>query len=314
MTRFLPDSAAALQPASSLLPFAKIRLILADLDGTLLDESGDIWDENIPAIIRSLERYGVLFALATGRAYRGVRDLIKRLPLKPRIPIVLYNGSVVFQPETGRLLRYATIAEEDACTLFRLGNEYAVTLLAYRWQVAGHSQTMLTGHAEEVVGCAPIELRAEKDFNGLPVDWLDEELPPRFEPCAVVVDCSGHARISILRERIAQLRSVDVTVSGTRFLEIRPAGTNKWAGLEFVLDYLQRSPDEVLALGDQENDLEMIIAAGLGIAVGNAPTVVAHAADYVTHFDRIRGVLEALRLVRQASRYGKSLARLQEPP
>src|SRR4051794_14282271 len=113
MPKALPSSTDDLD---ALRPFASIRLVAADLDGTLFPAP---LAEKVQHAIRSLRHYKVRFTLATGRTFSGARELYERLRLPSGTPLVLYNGSIVVEGNTGRMLRRATLLYSSVDQVFR---------------------------------------------------------------------------------------------------------------------------------------------------------------------------------------------------
>jgi Cof subfamily protein (haloacid dehalogenase superfamily) len=99
-----------------------------------------------------------------------------------------------------------------------------------------------------------------------------------------------------LREKVSQHvdGSAGIVLSSPFLLEIIPLGTSKGAGLAWLLDHLGIPAEEVLALGDAENDVEMLRLAGIGVAMANAMPMVKAAADYIVSSNDQDGVAEAL--------------------
>ena len=124
----LPDDNS---PIEKLKPFSEIRLIIADLDGTLLNpEDTNIWD-NFNKQIRSNNYYKVKFTIATGRTFRGVKQYLKKLNLSKNLPIILYNGSLVVFPDSNKLLFKKSIPSNTLDKIIEKFRNEPVRLLAY---------------------------------------------------------------------------------------------------------------------------------------------------------------------------------------
>ena len=108
-----------------------------------------------------------------------------------------------------------------------------------------------------------------------------------------------------LANLLAVVTGIDVTTSGSSFLEIRPRGSGKAIALSFVASRLGLSSDRVLAIGDNDNDADMLRWAGVGVAVAAASEEAVASANYMCHYGVGRGVVEILRLIRSARRYYK---------
>lgn len=310
----LPLPTAMDEPIESLLPFAKIRLVVVDVDGTLLDAKGKLW-ANVRQMFQSLRhyRYDVTLTVATGRTFVGVRETIRSLPRSLQTPVILYNGAVITE-SSGRLLDRLTINRAKVSTLLEeLARSPAIVTLAYYFPTSeerllgpiGDSQS-----GEFVLGWGENSDYGDVEFNGQTVTWLQDRVAPSgLEPSAVLLDtASVDARtVSTIIELIEELGLGIPTRSGERYLEIRPYGSNKWRAVLWVAGRLGLGSEAVLTLGDSENDMEMLSAAGIGVAVRNAPPKVVAICDYASDWDAASGVLDVLRLVKVARRYAPQL-------
>lgn len=289
------------------MPFASIRLIVADLDGTLVGTDGRVWND-LRDLIRSVAhpRYGVRFTVATGRTLQGAQRMLDLLGLSG-VPVVLYNGGVVADASKQRLLMKVTLGSDRLEDVLTIAAQWPVNVLAYYWVTEEDSffvPTLGIGHGEIVLGWSNSGLQPEVEFNGQPVMWQDAwHAPPEAEPCAVLVDVPhGMDDLKRVCRELATISGVAVTRSGSRFAEIRPSNCTKWTGVRWVTERLSILDEEVLALGDSENDIEMLASAGVGVAVRNAPPDVLGVVHYVAARDSAGGALEVLRIVKEARR------------
>lgn len=309
MPEALPSAIAT--PVSNLLPFAGIRLVVADLDGTLVGTEGRVW-ENFRSIIRSALHFRVRFTVATGRTLTGAKPLIDVLGLSRRTPVVLYNGGAVAYPHSGRLLQKVSLPAECLQEILTITAGWPVNVLAYYWisdDERFFAPSIDLEPGEIVLGWSRSGRMPATEFNGQVVSWQRSwEAPASVSPCAVLIDlqyCTGRAKD--LLGRLASISGTAITTSGEQFLEIRPERSNKWVGLLSVAEHLRILPSEVLAVGDSENDIEMLTSAAIGVAVSNAPDTVVSVVDYVCSRDAASGALEVLRLVREARRLDPGL-------
>jgi len=124
------------------------------------------------------------------------------------------------------------------------------------------------------------------------------------EPSAILIDTSERPSAATTIEKfISETGAVTVTRSGTKYLEVRPKGSNKGVALQCAGDFLGLSRDEVLALGDNDNDIEMLEGAGIGVAVSEASPAAVASADYICRKGVAEGAVEVLRLVKHARHY-----------
>jgi 5-amino-6-(5-phospho-D-ribitylamino)uracil phosphatase len=234
-----------------------IRLVASDVDGTLLDHHG-VLPPPRAAAVRALTAAGVPLVLATGKLWTSVRWLIDDLALAG--PHVACNGSVVFDAE-GRILHTTlldgAVVDEVTAVLRARRIPHAVYLedgtLVTDAVVAAHDVLPVLGEPLPIVG--------QRDGRG--VLKVLAILPPDAE--------DG------LRSLAGDVAHVQRT--GPRFLEWNAAGADKATGLATVCALLGIPLSDVLAVGDAENDVPMLHAAGLGVAVSDASPTARAAAD-----------------------------------
>ena len=285
---------------TDLRDFAGIRIIALDLDGTLFRSDTQNVFLNIKNLANSTLLRRLSFVVATGRTFRGVRSLLQQWPATANSPMILYNGSVIINPKSNRLEYTRTIPLPAVATILDVCRTYHQPILAYFCR--SHPVPIHGYPTEEVYGWSH-DWRPETEFNGLPVRWQSHwHYEDEAEPTACLVHTQG-ANTVTLANRLRACSSVDVTTSGGSFLEIRPRGSNKAVSLSRIATADGLSAHRVLAIGDNDNDAEMLRWSGVGVAVSAASQTALASADYVCHYGVAQGVLETLRLIRSARRY-----------
>lgn len=304
-----------------LKPFAKIRLVVADLDGTLLTpEESLIWEE-ILKFKNRINHYNTKLTIATGRTLHGVKSIIEFLEIQKGIPIVLYNGSLVIINGTFQTIVKKTIPLETLKQILKLTKGGSVQILAYFYEGDSlREKTPSSKDFEYVLGWSEIE-RPEHEFNKMPVKWLDwedsptrpssllawldwENSPAPSSLLAILIDTTSDvAGGDLIEKAVNKISGITVTRSGTRFLEIRPVGSDKGRAIEESCSSLGYRREEILAIGDNDNDAELLAWAGIGVAVKSSSKKAFDSSDYICEYDSTRGAIEVLRLVRDARRY-----------
>lgn len=290
-----------------LIPFARIRLIIADLDGTLLDSKKMIW-QDIQRLKRSISHYGVKITIATGRTFKGIENILKQLKIQKNIPIILYNGSVVIRNGKIKPLVKKTIPLQVFNHLFNLINiDLNVQILAYFYNeksFTNQKSSIDNKNLEFILGWSEND-RPEREFNNMFVEWLNwGEYPISLYPSAILINTKSQNAIKDLNKNIIKkIPDITITQSGTNFFELRPVNSNKGEAMEIICDYLKYKPEEVLAIGDNDNDSELLFSAGIGLAVKNSSRKAMESSNFITDYDSAGGVMEALRLVKEAKRF-----------
>lgn len=272
-------------------PKTPIRLIVADLDGTLLDSAhqvGPLTDQALQAAIDQ----GVLFTVATGKTYPSTVDIIRRYNI--RIPVITNNGTVLNDTD-GTVLWEDPIPLDLALESIRLARRAGILPIVY----AGPDliAAPLNGDLEAVHRNARILMEHYEPAPRI-VDDLERALLTDYHPHKIIFmkseDLDAVAQFQTVLEREFAGRA-DVMRSGlVSLFEILPLGVSKANALKVLLDRLGIAPGEIMALGDNSNDLAMIQMAGVGVAMGHAPERVRAGADFVTGTNDEDGVGHAI--------------------
>lgn len=287
----------------ALRPFAEVQLVVVDLDGTFLTDSHSTVAPALQTLKRSLRHSRhVRLTIATGRALAGVTTLLVDLELDRKMPIILYNGGLVVRPDGNQIISRALISPDAALEIVNLGRAHSVNVLAY---VYG-SESFLSSETikEKVYGWGE-QLRFKTEVNGIPVSWQSAHAVTQgFSPIAILIDLrSSPHLLPDLRQQVEKVSGISVTISGSDFLECRADKCNKGVALATLADHIGLEDHQILAVGDNDNDAEMLEFAGSGVCVSGASERAKESSDYICRYGVVRGVIEALQIVGQAKRY-----------
>ena len=256
----------------------EIRLVASDLDGTLLRPDGTVSERTRDAVAAA-RRAGLTLVLVTGRPPRSLAPIAARIGLGGIA--ICANGAVVWDLDAATMLDTSPLAAELAVGLVR-------------------------GLRRAIPG-ALFAVELERGF-GREAGWTDGTLPP--SPDGLEGDAlelvtgpvvklllrhptMPHAEVA-RRAREAVGEEAVVTWAGTQVVEISAAGVTKAWALGRLCDRLGVHREEVVAVGDMENDLAMLAWAGHAVAVANAQQNVIDAADKVTASNLDDGVAQVL--------------------
>jgi hypothetical protein len=289
-------------------PFAMVELIAVDLDGSLVQANAASVLDQIQSVQHGLGRRrashpAVKLTYATGRSLTWVASLLKglRLRLPSGTPLVLYNGSVVIESHTGVVLARREIPPAAFREVKRLTTGWHATLHAYSGPTEWPTSL---GSVEEVFGWGDSVPASDYDINGSRVHWNPVAMDDSFAPVAALVrlprDAPGCDRAL---GRLQSVAGISLTRSAGDVFEIRPEGSNKAVGLQVAIAHMGINRERVLALGDSENDIEMLRWAGLAVSVANATPAALANSDFVTRAGAAQGALEVLRTVKHARRW-----------
>ncbi len=267
-------------------PAFPIGLIALDLDGTLIGEDLLLRERTTAAIRAAIER-GVAVSIVTGRMATSALRFVRELGI--RDPIVAYQGALIRAvPEPGddrlgRLLLHRPLAA-------------AATREVIEW-TRSIGLDPHVNHLERFV-IRSDDPRAEdySSFLGGRAVVVDDLLAwvkrPVSKVIAVAEKPMDHAVLDVAREHFAG--RAEVTISHPRFLEFLRPGVSKGAAVRWLARRARVPLANVLAIGDQFNDLEMIASAGHGAAMPHAPQPVRAAARYIAPPLADEGVAELI--------------------
>lgn len=245
------------------------KFMAADLDGTLLTDDKRIDEYTAEAITSAMNR-GFHFTVATGRAWPGARRYAQELSLTD--PVITINGSMIVDPVTEKILYSQPILPHDLLSLLQMGIERDVTQVIWcRNRLYGTriNDRMLDystrfGGGTKILPADNLEQLAADGVSK--VLWYDE-------PNKII------EYVGMLNSH--SFESLCACTSEPYFAEIFNAKVSKANALKELGAMLGIGTDEMIAVGDGENDISMIRLAGLGVAMGNASEKVKREADEV---------------------------------
>lgn len=250
----------------------KYKLIAMDLDGTLNNDEKQITEPTRQALMNA-QKNGVRLALASARPSPGLykeRDILR---LQDYGGILMsYNGGRIVDAATGSVLFETCMDLEETRSVLRFLETLPVTPI-----LDDGAQFYVTDKNGYKVD---YECR-NNNMTCTEVDNLAEFLT--FAPVKILMSVDPEI-LPDVQAKIAGFLPDSLTVVRTAafYLEVIPKSINKGQGVRDICRVLNISPAEVIAFGDAENDIPMLQAAGLGVAMGNAAPAVKAAADHIT--------------------------------
>ncbi len=263
----------------------KYKLLVLDVDGTLLNEEKVISKHTLSALLK-VQQTGVRIALASGRPTYGLLPIAKSLELGLYGGFILsYNGSQIINAKNGEILFERRINPEMIPYIEKKAVKNNFALFTY------HDDMLLTNNPDNV------HVREEAALNNLKI-ITEEEFSTAidFAPCkCMLVSDDEEALTGLENHWKKRLDGVlDVFRSEPYFLEVVPCSVDKANTLAVLLEYLGIQRDEVMAIGDGVCDVTMIQMAGTGVAMGNSVESVKICADYTTDTNANDGVAQAV--------------------
>lgn len=267
-----------------------IKLILLDLDGTLLTSEKTVSPANRAALERCAAN-GVHIVPSTGRFYGGMPQAVRELPFVRYV--VAVNGAQVYDAKEDKVLLREEIPLETAFRVFDALDGLPVIYDCYMGD-CGYDYVEMYERIDEFVSDPQINAFAKATRHPVPDlrDFLQEQGRPLQKIQMFFKDLDRRAEEL---ERLSKLfPEMAVTSSIFNNIEINAQNANKGQALRFLCAHLGLDVSESMAFGDGSNDLSMIKAAGTGVAMANADPMLLAAADYVTDDNDSDGVAKAI--------------------
>lgn len=251
-----------------------IQLLVLDVDGTIAGKSNQIRQRVLEAV-RAAQVKGIQVAIATGRMYRSALRFHQEVG--SQLPLIAYQGALIRDPTTNHTHRHWTLASETALQLleyfeqvelalelsvhFYINDQLYVQALTSETQVYAERsgiEVTAVGNLRQVLDKEPTKVLALSDNINL-IDGVLSDLRARYTPAELYL-----------------------TKSVATFFEATNPLVNKGTAVRYLAEeILGLEAANVMAIGDNLNDLEMLQYAGIGVAMGNAPDLVKSEADWV---------------------------------
>lgn len=260
-----------------------IKAIFSDIDGTLLNSNHQVTAETKKAILKVVNN-NVPFILVSARMPSGILPIQKTLAIDS--PIISYNGALILDPATDKIIDSISLPQTDVRKIYQVINEsypsVSLNLYSYDQWVVSDSQNEWVVQEQEITGVSPVQ----HDLYA----YIEENHD--IHKCL----CMGEPEFinqleSALKE---QCPGLSIYKSKDTYLEIMSGNASKSNAIKKLESLYQITKQEIMAIGDNYNDLDMIEYAEIGVAMGNAPDEVKAVADEITLSNDENGIKHIL--------------------
>ena len=258
----------------------KIRLMLADVDGTLVTND-KILTERAIAAVKELKTAGVLFAITSGRPPRGMSMLIE--PLELTTPIAAFNGGVFVHPDMS-VIEQHTIPDDITPAVIELLDGLGVDVWVYRgadWYVRNRKAP----HVDREAWTVKFEPTVVANYDSVST---------QVAKIVAINDDYDKVQSAVDAVRAKFGDHVSAARSQPYYGDITNPEANKGGVVKYLSRTLGIAPEEMATIGDQPNDVLMFAHSGLSIAMGNASHEVQEAARRVTTSNEEEGFANAV--------------------
>ncbi|MGL5541066.1 MAG: Cof-type HAD-IIB family hydrolase [Erysipelotrichaceae bacterium] len=261
------------------------KVLFVDVDGTILEYGKHEIHHQVQEALIALQQAGYILVLSSGRILQGMLKFREVLHMD-RYPgfIICNNGGVIYDSQTLHVLSEKIVPTDVVQEAYAFAMEHGLHVMLNM-----EERVIMSGY-DEAVGIEHDSIDVDFLWPNDMTPYLSEKiLRVNLTHSQVVLDAVEpwlHARIG---EKASIMRSQHI------FMDVMAKDCDKVFGIRFLSEYLHIDPSEMVAVGDGGNDLEMIVTAGLGVAMGNAIHRVREVANVVAPSVYDQGVAWVIR-------------------
>ncbi len=260
-----------------------VKLVASDLDGTIISENNYIPESNFEAINKMNEK-NINFAICTGKSYSVSKDLCDKCKATYGI---FSNGSQIYNLKTGDQIYNSVIPYQDIKRCFEIAKKYNLHVHAY-------SDNELISEKLQYLDLRNFKLQRNSGFKFVIVPNVIDYIEKNNLSIHQFVISSMNS-LEFVKEEILQEINVSIAKISKfgkykdkilnkeyEYLSIIPYNTNKNSAIKILSNYLSIDQNDVMAIGDNLNDVDMVKNSGIGVAVANAYSELKDVAKYTT--------------------------------
>lgn len=267
----------------------KYKLICIDMDGTLLNSKKEISHRNRECL-RKAQEAGVKVVISTGRLFTSADYYADLVGIKA--PIISANGAFIREKDSNEIIYKSLLGKENCGAILRVLKKYELipnfhtSDAIFTEKNNPHIQMYMNINKQH-----PAEKKIQ--FN------MIEQWEPVFERYedeilkCITID-KDIEKVMKAKAELLDMKKLEVVSSSANNFEVMCKGVSKGRGVEILADFYNIKKDEIICIGDNENDASMIEFAGLGVAMGNAEDEIKAMAQYVTSSNDEDGVAEII--------------------
>lgn len=260
------------------------KMLLSDLDETLL-VNHHVPKMNQEAILKAQQK-GVKFVPATGRAYNMIQEILQEIRTYQveNEYSICFNGGLIVENKNDRILHFCGLSFEQTKELFELGRNYDVCVMIFTLDCCYIFKA----------DPAEIQRKIDQKANFKVIDEYNMDFLKNEKIAKILFERRNMDYLQQIKKEIEPYiqDKVCASFSSYRYLELNALGVDKGYGLRWLAHYLGIDLQDVIAIGDNYNDVEMIKEAGLGVCVEGATEEIKAISDYVTSVDYDQGAVK----------------------
>lgn len=270
----------------------RIKLICIDMDGTLLNNNHEVTRENKIALKRARDM-GITIAITTGRLFCSARYYADLLGIDA--PVIASNGSYIKNKYNDTAILENPLPKDIAIEIYKTIKEFGLSVNFNSWNTLIREDEVPREHAYSLMNDdLPDDMKVKFLINPDSISAINNFDGQILK--GIVIENINKDKLWACKKALKEKFSdkLHIVSSGDNNFEIMLGNSSKGNAVKFLANSLKISSDEVMCIGDSENDLSMIKFAGVGVAMGNALDLLKKEADFITDTNVNSGVAKAL--------------------
>lgn len=269
----------------------KYKLVCIDMDGTLLNRHHKVDEANKEALIKA-HSMGVHIAISTGRMYTDAEYYSNLIGLKS--PIIASNGALIKEKGTEEVIYKSVLDEDILLKLLDIFSKYNLKPIFHtpKKSYSGSVLYKLVMQYAKFTGLMGKNIKIEYVKHNKKWNSILSNEKNNIVKCEVID--KDEKKIKEVRSFLEKIDEIQLASSSKYNFEVTCKGVSKGSAVKALAEYYNIKQEEIIAIGDSENDMSMIKYAGMGVAMGNASEEIKKIADYITDTNDNNGVAKAL--------------------
>lgn len=269
----------------------KYKMICIDLDGTLLNDKHEISVEN-KRVLREVTARGIHVVLTTGRLFSSGRYYAHTIGIASWV--ISSNGAYIKNiKDDTRISNYPldSVSLDNICSIIEV---HGLSMNFNTFETVISNEEFTEDNSHVIANRTASEELKIKLLVNKNIRQVYEKNKGKILKILLIFK-EKKSIINNIRTELKALETVDVVSSSEYNLEIMSKGVSKAQGVKTLAEFLGISSDEIICIGDSENDMSMLAYAGLAVAMGNASEEIKKVAHYITDTNVNDGVAKAIR-------------------
>ena len=283
------------------------KLVTVDLDGTLLNSYGEV-TENTKEKIKKIQEKGVEMMIASGRPIDSIKTIAEEINSKKYF--IAGNGAIIYDIQKEKIIYEKYIPRQKIIEIAKICEENNISYNIYtekniitqdlKYNVLYYYKENLKKDANKITSIIKVDsileyVKNEPNIKCLKITVCDENqtIFKSIVRRLRAIENIDVMDVSHMSRKVFKQGTEDIEI-GYFYTEISSTQVNKWQAIKYLLPILQIKPEEVIGIGDNINDKEMIENAGLGVCMGQSTPVIKEISDEITDSNTEEGVANVL--------------------